>query len=140
MSAECAASGCSLCANGMFAWRVNGLVLHPAAGGQWRGMWLQREDLGLSCLANLAESLEKRVDFRLQDTRLTPFRWKTVVFPRLHAGASVGERTARKGKWCNISDDRSTLAAGGGEWRCLERGAGTGARAAPLRSCRAIVA
>jgi hypothetical protein len=40
---------------------------------------------------------------RLQDTRRTPFRQKTVGFLWLHAGASVGARAARKEKTSNIN-------------------------------------
>jgi hypothetical protein len=51
---------------------------------------------------------EKCLRRRLQDTRRTPFRLKTIGFPRLHMGASVDERAARKEKASNINASDGT--------------------------------
>jgi hypothetical protein len=50
---------------------------------------------------------------RLQDTRRTPFRRKTVCFPWLHMGASVDERAARKEKTSNINASDGTMRLSG---------------------------
>lgn len=56
---------------------------------------------------------EKCLKKRLQDTRRTPFRRKTLCFPSLHMGASVDERAARKEKASNINAFHGTMRPSG---------------------------
>jgi hypothetical protein len=52
---------------------------------------------------------EKCRKSRLQDTRRTPFRRKTVDLPSLHMGALVDERAARKEKTSSINASDGTM-------------------------------
>jgi len=69
-----------------------------------------RPQLGPIFLFRLAGGEEKCLKKRLQDTRRTPFRRKTVGFPWLHMGASVDERAARKEKASNFNASNGTIA------------------------------